>query len=159
MHIASPSCRPATRAAGTWRTGNVWLFREAALLRFPRIDVQNVEGVLELVHYFHPPFPIRLEFAVQTLQYLTGCDGCFLPSGMLVRQFLAIVVEFVALVVDVEKYRGMKGKQQSCSLFHLNAAYFGGCNAGELAQSSEWEPVTASRAFLSRASRSGPGAS
>lgn len=39
----------------------------------------------------------------------------------------------------------------------LEAAYFGDCNAGELAQSSKREPASASRAFLSRASRSGPG--
>ena len=36
----------------------------AVLLRLLCIDVQNVEGVLELVCYFHPPFPIRLESAV-----------------------------------------------------------------------------------------------
>ena len=37
---------------------------EATLLWFLCIDVQDIERVLELVHHFHPPFPIRLEPAV-----------------------------------------------------------------------------------------------
>jgi len=31
-----------------------------------------MELVLELVHDFHPPFPIRLELTVYTLQHLAG---------------------------------------------------------------------------------------
>ena len=41
----------------------------------------------------------------------------------------------------------------------LTRPYFGGCKPGELAQSSKWDAVSARRAFLRRASRSGPGES
>ena len=80
--------------------------------------MQDIERVLELVHYFHPPLPIRLEPAVQASQYLAGCDGCLLPGGMLVRQLLALVVELIAVVVNVKKIPGhgrVSCKAAACS--------------------------------------------
>jgi hypothetical protein len=52
------------------------------------------------------------------LEYLTGCDGCLLPGGVFVRQFLALVVEFVAIVVNAEKIPGhgrVSCKAAACS--------------------------------------------
>ncbi len=36
-------------------------------------------------------------------QYLAGRDGSFLPGGMFVRQFLALIIEFDAVMINVEK--------------------------------------------------------
>jgi hypothetical protein len=67
------------------------------------IYVQDVKRVLELVHNLHPPLPIWLKLAVQTLQGPARHNCRFMPSGMFIRQFLAYEIEFGAVVVDVEK--------------------------------------------------------
>jgi hypothetical protein len=72
------------------------------------IYVQDVKRVLELVHNLHPPLPIWLKLAVQTLQGPARHNCRFMPSGMFIRQFLAYEIEFGAVVVDVEKYLGME---------------------------------------------------
>jgi hypothetical protein len=89
------------------------------------IYVQDVKRVLELVHNLHPPFPIWLKLAVQTLQGPASHDRCFMPCGMFIRQFLAHEIEFGAVVVDVEKVprhgkesrdAGTSSRKLSCGL-------------------------------------------
>src|ERR1700733_11731066 len=67
------------------------------------VNVKDVKRVRELVRHFHAPFALWLKFAIQALQSLASHDGSFLPSGVLVRQFLALVIEFGLVVIDVKK--------------------------------------------------------
>jgi hypothetical protein len=64
------------------------------------------------VRSLHPPFFIRLQLAVQTLQSLANHNGFFMSGGLLVRQFLALVIEFGTVVVGVKKISG-----------HVNSSY------------------------------------
>jgi hypothetical protein len=67
------------------------------------VDVQNVQRVLKLVGYFHPPSVARRQLTVYALQHLPCRDCSFPPSGMFVRQFLALVVEFGSVVIGVKE--------------------------------------------------------
>jgi hypothetical protein len=87
-------------ASAALRRGLFWLLR---------MDAEDIKWVLKFVHDLHPPFPLRPESAVQALQYLAGRDGGCLPGGMIVGQFLALVVDLVAFVIDVEKISGHAG--------------------------------------------------
>ena len=73
---------------------------------------------MKLVRDFHPPFPLWFESAVESLQYLTGGDGGFLPSRMPIRQLLAHVVQLGAVVKNVEEITGhtvVSSQSPSCS--------------------------------------------
>ena len=65
--------------------------------------MKNVKPVCELVGHLHTPFPVWLKLPVQSLQSLACHDSGFLPSSMLVRQFLALVIQRGLVMVDVEK--------------------------------------------------------
>jgi hypothetical protein len=79
--------------------------------------VQDVKSVLKLVHYLRPPFPIRLKLSIQTLQSLPSYDHRFMPSGMFVRQCLALVFKLGVVMVDVEKvpWHGKKRREAETS--------------------------------------------
>src|ERR1700743_2231246 len=64
------------------------------ILASPRVCGGHQAGT-EIRPWLHPPFPLRPESAVQALQYLAGRDGGFLPGGMTVGQFLALVFDLV----------------------------------------------------------------
>jgi hypothetical protein len=74
-----------------------------ALLGPLSVNVKDVKRIRELVRHFHAPFEPWLKFAIQTLQSLASHDGGFLPGGVLVRQFLALVIEVGMVVIDVKK--------------------------------------------------------
>jgi hypothetical protein len=65
--------------------------------------MQDIKSIGELVRHLHAPFPSRLELAVETLQNLASHDGSFPPSGVLVRQFLALVINLGPVVIDVKE--------------------------------------------------------
>ena len=67
------------------------------------MDVEDVQPVCELIRHFHSPFPPRLKFAVQTLQSLASHDGGFPPSGVLVGQFFAVVIDVWPVMIDVKE--------------------------------------------------------
>ena len=100
--------------------------RQATRLRWLLgIYMQDVEGVLELVHNLHAPLPIWLELAVQTLQRPASHDGRFVPGSVFIRQFLTHEIEFGTVVVDMEKVpwhgkesrdAGTSSSRVSCSL-------------------------------------------
>jgi hypothetical protein len=77
--------------------------RYGGLFWLLRMDAEDIKRVLKLVHDLHPPFPFRLKPAVQALQDLARRNGGFMPGGMIVGQFLALVVDLFAFVIDVEK--------------------------------------------------------
>ena len=65
--------------------------------------MQDVERVLELVHNLHPPLPIWLKLAVQTLQRLASHDGRFVPDDAL-EAALALSIAFNELATNAVKY-------------------------------------------------------
>jgi hypothetical protein len=67
------------------------------------MDVQNIQWVLKFVRNFHPPIVPRCQFPVDALKYLPRCHRGFLPSGVLVRQLLAYIVDLLTFMRDVEK--------------------------------------------------------
>jgi hypothetical protein len=125
-------------------------------------SVKHAHDVVPYIRREHKTLSHRVDARkgpVMGILFHARAPTCWSIQTTFRKKFLALVVEFVAIVVDVEKIAGhrmMSCKAAACS---TSAAYFGGCNAGELAQCSKWDPVSASRAFLSNASRSGPSGS
>jgi hypothetical protein len=68
--------------------------------------VQDKKRILKFVRHYHPPFPGGGQAAVQALRDLAGRYRRLLPRSMLVRQFLALVILYGAVVVNVEKIPG-----------------------------------------------------
>jgi len=85
------------RPTFTVRTGS------SASLRHLGADLWDKERILKFVRHHHPPFPVGGESAIQALQDLTSRDRGLPPCSMFVRQFLALVILYGAVVVDVEK--------------------------------------------------------
>jgi len=73
------------------------------LLRLFSEDVENVQRVLELIRYFHPPIPAGRKLTVYALEHLSGRYGGLLPRCMLVRKLLTLAVDLDALVRNVKE--------------------------------------------------------
>ncbi|WP_298884160.1 hypothetical protein [uncultured Bradyrhizobium sp.] len=72
-------------------------------LRLFSADVENVQRVLELVRYFHPPVPAGRKLPVYALKDLSGCYRGFLPRRMLVGKIFAFLINLMALMRDMKE--------------------------------------------------------
>jgi len=66
-------------------------------------DVDHVERVCKFVRHLQPPFPPRLEVAVEIADGISSDTCRFPPSYMLVRQFFAYSIDARTVMVNVEK--------------------------------------------------------
>jgi hypothetical protein len=115
LHGTFATCRRTVNERGRQLRGLRWLLG---------IYVQDVEGVLELVHNLHAPLPIWLELAVQTLQRPASHDGRFVPGSVFIRQFLTHEIEFSTVVVDMEKvpWHGKESRDAGTSSSRVSIA-------------------------------------
>jgi len=73
-------------------------------------DTDHVEPVSEFVRNLQLQILPGLEFAIDIAEQLSGYDGRFLPSGMLVTKFFAFGVEMERTWLTLKKYLGIAGK-------------------------------------------------
>jgi hypothetical protein len=66
-------------------------------------DADCVEGLSLFVRDLQLPFLARLEFAINVPEQLTGYDRGLMPSRLVVRQLLALDIDALVLVANVEK--------------------------------------------------------
>jgi hypothetical protein len=109
------------------------------------IYVQDEKRVLELVHNLHPPLPIWLKLAIQTLQSPASDDRRFMPGGMFIRQFLAYEIEFGAVVVDVEKVP--RHGKASRALEQVPASSHAACRQSRIECRGPIDPLVGPRAL------------
>jgi hypothetical protein len=79
------------------------------LFRLLCADVQDEEWILKFVRHHHPPFPAGGERRLG-LAGFGRRDGRLPPCSMLVRQLLALVILYGAVVMNVEKIPGHVNK-------------------------------------------------